>query len=133
MTPDPVPHAEYARMKTHLYHRIDTLEARARAAEAALVTPADVQRRLALIESGGYSVTEMAHDLERLARHPVWAQAEARTVEAEREAERLGLVVTCSCGEELHPDEASRDAHGAPLCSGCAFEGLAPRKGRTDG
>jgi len=32
-----VPHAEYARVKTHLYHRIDSLKARAEAAESALV------------------------------------------------------------------------------------------------
>lgn len=38
MTSEPmVPHAEYARVKTHLYHRIDALKARAEAAEAALV------------------------------------------------------------------------------------------------
>jgi len=31
-----------------------------------------VRRRLAKIENGDYSVVEMAADLERLARHPVW-------------------------------------------------------------
>jgi hypothetical protein len=35
------------------------------------------------------------------------------------------LVACAVCGEELHPDEASKDRLGRPLCSGCAFDGLA--------
>jgi hypothetical protein len=48
-----------------------------------------IQRRLHRIEDGDYSVVEMAHDLERLATHPIWQQMEDAVVEAEtREDER---------------------------------------------
>lgn len=40
-----VPHAEYARMKTHLYSRIDTLKERAERAEAALIKLIDHHHR----------------------------------------------------------------------------------------
>jgi hypothetical protein len=45
-----------------------------------------VRRRIAAALSGrGYSVTEMAHDLERYTTHPVWEQMERAVVEGERE------------------------------------------------
>lgn len=44
-TTDTVPAAEYARVKTHLYGRIDTLRARAERAERALATLADIHHR----------------------------------------------------------------------------------------
>lgn len=43
-----------------------------------------VRRRIdAALDGEDYSVTEMAHDLERLATHPVWEQSERVANEAE--------------------------------------------------